>query len=157
MAATHVTQSVRRRKMKRPKRVIIYSVVLGLLALLYLVGCVMSWESQSEIINALRFVRIPLFIACAFILAFTSYALLNQKAWSRLLVALSFALHYAYIIYYNIKVLNKDGTPEGVELVGFAIGMSMLLMIMIAICTPPFTPKFKAYIKKTGEYSGQRA
>jgi hypothetical protein len=133
--------------MKRPKRVLIYSIVLWLIALMNGLGCITSWQSESEIINALRPIRIPLLIFGACALGFAGFALLKRISWTRFLVVLSLTLHIIYMIVYNWQVLHKDGEPMGLEWMGFMILIIMALGMFIPVMIIPFTPKFSRYLR----------
>ncbi|MEI6211966.1 MAG: hypothetical protein WCR06_10130 [bacterium] len=130
-------------------------MLLWFLALVYLFGCINTWKSASELINSLRPLRLSLFVTCALLLGVAGQALLKQRAWGRMLVLASLALHFGYIVYYNGLDLYANDPPSLLEWFGLAVCMGMILVSFAAIGVWPFTPAFSRYLRKQGEYAGK--
>jgi peptidoglycan/LPS O-acetylase OafA/YrhL len=132
---------------RMPKRVYLFVVLLFGLIALDLFGIVNTLDSESPIIRKLT----PLRVACLGLgaLCFSAAAilLLRRSAIGRWLVIAGLAGHYAYMIYYNVLVLTKDGTPTAIEITGMTFGMVFFLCLLSTIAAVPFTSKFSAFLK----------
>ena len=141
--------------MERPRSVLIYSIILWVIASLYIIGGANSLGSESEIIRALTPWRLTIFGICAVGFVVAGILLLRRIAFGRVLVVASVLLHMAYVIHYNLKVLYKNGEPTTIEWIGMSIVLGVIFMVMLAIGIIPFTPKFSRFLKSRENYAEQ--
>jgi hypothetical protein len=132
-----------------PKRVIVYIILLFGLNVLYLVGGYNSLNSSSSIIRELTPLRLFVFSVSAVCFTMAGVLFLKKRPSGRALVITGILAHFAYILYFNIRVLTKDGSPDAIQIGGMLFGITVILVIFGLFAAVPYTKKFSIYLGRS--------
>jgi hypothetical protein len=132
-----------------PKRVKAYVLLLFGLSVLYLVGGYNSLNSASPIIRELTPLRLLLFSVSVVCFTLAGVLFLKKRSTGRALVIVGILVHFAYILYFNIRVLTKDGSPDAIQIGGMVFGLVVILVIFGLLAAVPFTRKFSIYLGRS--------
>jgi hypothetical protein len=76
---------------------------------------------------------------------------LKKRPIGRALVITGILVHFAYILYFNIRVLTKDGSPATIQIGGMVFGLVVLAVIFGLLGAVPFTRKFSIYLGRSAD------
>jgi hypothetical protein len=128
---------------RRPWWVTACAAALLALAGLYVFGGWNSLGSSSPVIRALTPWRLAVFGACALLLVAGGTGLLLGRRGARWAVAAAMALHGAYVVVYNLRVIRQDGRVEPLEALAMGFLLPTVLGLLGGIAAVPFLPAFR--------------